>query len=277
MTMPTPKISIIMPFYNAAAYLDQAIQSILNQTLTDFEFIIINDASTDGSDKVIAQYLADSRIIYIKNESNVGIVKNLNHGLKIANADLIARMDGDDISDITRLAKQYEFMLANQDVVAVGCDIKIINQLGKEIDRRTKPVDFNYIKTHALTYLPLVHATGLYRKSALELIGGYRSEYLYCEDLDLVYRLVYSGLKISNIPEFLYSYRYHDNSVAHRSKELAKKIYKLRQEIIAKFNLKLSIKDKILIYLQYVVGLTLSGRHKQWIEGLYKILFSHGK
>ena len=116
-----------MPFYNAARFLDAAILSILNQTFTDFEFIVINDASTDNADDIVKKYLYDQRIVYIKNDHNLGIVANLNHGLRIATAPIIARMDGDDVSDVTRLEKQFNFLINHPEVAAVGTYIKIID------------------------------------------------------------------------------------------------------------------------------------------------------
>lgn len=272
-----PKISIIMPFYNAADFLDQAIGSIMNQIFGDFELILINDGSTDGSDNIVKKYLSDPRIVYLKNSNNIGIVKNLNKGLEVARTDFIARMDGDDISEKTRLAKLYNFLNENQDISAVGSFIKIIDKNGKEIDKRTKPIDFNFMKDNILIYSPLVHASTMFRKSAVVDVGKYWQEHLYCEDLDLFYRLVFSGYKLANIPEYLYQYRYHENSVAHQSKTVAKKLYQLRQKTIKEFGLKIRFKVKFLIYLQYLVGVIFSGRQRQYLEGLYKNIFYHGK
>ena len=272
-----PKISVIMPFYNAARFLDAAILSILNQTFTDFEFIVINDASTDNADDIVKKYLYDQRIVYIKNDHNLGIVANLNHGLRIATAPIIARMDGDDVSDVTRLEKQFNFLINHPEVAAVGTYIKIIDTTDTVIDQRTKPTDFSHIKKDLIIYSPLVHATVMFRKQAIEVVGTYRPEYLYCEDLDLFYRLIYSGYRVSNIPEFLYHYRYHEHSVAHRSNIVAKKLFRLRHETIKNFHLRPNLFQQAMIYLQYVAGTIFSGRQRQRMEGFYKTIFYHGK
>ncbi|NUM25234.1 MAG: glycosyltransferase [Candidatus Buchananbacteria bacterium] len=277
MSSQTPKISVIMPFYNAAAFLAPALESILNQTFRDFELILINDASTDNSDQIVQRYLTDQRIIYIKNKVNQGIVFNLNLALQRAQSEIIARMDGDDVCEPDRFAKQYEFLQQHPEVAAVGSFIKIIDENGKIIDQRTKPVDFEQMKKKLLVYSPVVHASLLYRKSAVLALGGYRDKYLYCEDIDLFYRLVYSGHILANIPEFLYYYRYHHDSVAHRSKLLAKKMLLLRHETITSFSLKVPRKQWLMIYLQYFIGIGLSGRQRQMFEGWYKKIFYHGK
>ena len=266
-----------MPFYNAQGYLAEALESILNQTFQDFELILINDASTDGSDEVVQKYLADLRIKYFKNEVNQGIVFNLNLALKEANAELIARMDGDDISDLSRFAKQYQFMQQHPQVSAVGSFVKIIDEQGKIIDQRTKPTDFKEMKKRLLVYSPVVHASLMCCKKDILAVGGYRDKYLYCEDLDLFYRLVYSGYVLGNIPEFLYQYRYHLGSVAHRSRLLAKRLFNLRIETISNFKLKISFLQKLMIFAQYLVGVSLSGRARQTLEGLYKKIFYHAK
>jgi glycosyltransferase involved in cell wall biosynthesis len=110
--MNAPEISIVLPAYNCEAFLTEAIESILNQTLKDFELIIINDGSTDKTEDVVKSF-SDARIIYLKNETNSGLVYTLNKGIDIAKGKYIARMDGDDISLPTRLAKQKAILDEN--------------------------------------------------------------------------------------------------------------------------------------------------------------------
>ena len=268
-----PKISVIMPFYNDQKFLDQAIASIVNQTFKDFEFIIINDASTEDADKIVQKYLLDERIIYVKNIENQGIVKNLNHGLKIAKADIIARMDGDDVAEPARFSNQFTFLEQNKDIDVVGSFVKIIDENDAQTDQRTKPIDPELIKKDLIIYSPVVHPAVMFRKDVINSVGGYRQQYLFSEDIDLWYRVVYSGHKISNVPEFLLNYRYHKNSTGHQSTQNAIREFKLRKDTIKKFNLKLSLKKWFLIYLQLIVGIFLSGRSRQSLEGFYKKMF----
>src|SRR3989339_816276 len=123
-----PQISVIMPFRNAEKFLDQSIQSILNQTFTDFEFIIINDASTDASDRIVSKYLDDPRVVYLKNNKQLGTTKNLNKGLRLSKAFIIARMDGDDISILTRLEKQLKVLQNDKKISIVGSFAETIDE-----------------------------------------------------------------------------------------------------------------------------------------------------
>jgi len=272
-----PKISVVMPFYNAANFLDESISSILKQTFKDFELILINDASTDHSDKIVSNYLSDPRIIYVKNETNQGIVKNLNKGINIAKAEIIARMDGDDISLPKRFSKQYEFLKNHPDISVVGSFVKIIDSESKIIDQRTKPTNPAEISKKIISYSPLVHPSTMFRKRDVLEVGLYREEYIYVEDIDLWYRLIFSGKEISNIDDFLLHYRYHQGSTAHNAKANAVRAYKLRRQTIKDFDLKIGLKNYILIYSQFLVGVLFSGRTRQAIEGIYKKLFYHGK
>jgi glycosyltransferase involved in cell wall biosynthesis len=132
-----PLISVVMPVYNAAQYLREAIDSILNQTFRDFEFIIINDGSTDRSLEIIQSY-NDDRIRLI-NQKNTGLAKALNNGIAIAKSDFIARMDADDISIPERLTSQFSFLESNVDVVAVGSNAEVIDKEGNHVYCTAQP------------------------------------------------------------------------------------------------------------------------------------------
>jgi GT2 family glycosyltransferase len=123
----------------------------------------------------------------------------------------------------------------------------------------------------------VVHPSVMYRKSAVLAVGGYREGYIYVEDIDLWYRLVYSGYKISNVPKFLLKYRYHAGSTAHQARLNAVKAFKLRKATINNFKLKINFNQKLSIYLQFLVGIFFSGRQRQAVEGWYKKIFYHGK
>ena len=139
------RISIIMPAYNAEKYIREAIESILNQTYTDFEFIIINDGSTDKTKEIIKSY-SDPRIVYMENEENSGIVVTLNKGLKCAQGEYIARMDSDDISLPDRFEKQIAYMDKHKDVGVLGTSIIIF---GEGIKEQIYQFDSKYKKAKA--------------------------------------------------------------------------------------------------------------------------------
>lgn len=269
-----PKVSVIMPFYNCEKYLDKAISSILNQTFQDFEFIIINDASSDRSDEIVKKYLTDKKIVYIKNRERKGIVYNLNKGIEIAKADIIARMDGDDISEPQRLEVQYQFLQRNPNIALVGCFAKLINEKGEICGRKIKPITHKEIKKDILIYSPFIHPTIMIRKDVFKKVGFYKEECFWCEDIDLWYRIIFSGYEVANIPQYLYQYRITDNSVVFKyARQVALKNFRLRKEAIKEFKLKPSLKEYFFMYLHLFLGLILTGRQKEKLQNLYKKLF----
>ncbi len=135
--MNNPKVSVIIAFRNGEKFLEEAVESILNQTLTDFELILIDDASIDNTDIIIGKYKYNSRVKYIKNSERKGKSYNLNYGISLSNSKYIAIMDGDDISNPARLAKQYAFLKDNADIAVVGCFFEIIDERGIVVDKRT--------------------------------------------------------------------------------------------------------------------------------------------
>ena len=271
MNNSSPRVTLIVPFYNCERYLTETLDSICAQTFTDFECILINDASTDGSEKVVNRYLHDSRIIYRKNEQRVGIVANLNTGIQLAKGEYIARMDGDDVSEPSRLEAQVAFLDEQKDIDMVGTFAQVIDSASKSTGRFIKkPTSSKEITRDVIVYLTVIHGTTLMRRGIFDRIGMYRQEYLYCEDVDFTYRFLFSGLKAGNIPEYLYRYRYHDQSTAHTARANALRAFRLRRATIRQFHLKLTPKQWGLIFAQFIVGYTLSGRQRQKIERMYK-------
>lgn len=137
--MKKPKISVIMSVYNGMPYLKEAVQSILKQTFKDFEFIVVNDASTDDSWQYL-KGLNDKRIKLIINEKNLGLATSLNDGIKIAKGNFIARMDADDVSKPDRLEVQYKFLTKNPEIDLCGSWADIIDEKGKIVAEKKYPV-----------------------------------------------------------------------------------------------------------------------------------------
>ena len=124
-----PKVSVVMPAYNAEAYIGAAMESILSQSFGDFEFLILNDCSTDGTEAIIQSY-DDPRIVYIKNEKNMGVAATLNKGLAAAQGEYIARMDADDFSLPQRFEKQVAYLDAHPEVVVLGTQVQFFSDRG---------------------------------------------------------------------------------------------------------------------------------------------------
>ncbi|MFZ2190150.1 MAG: glycosyltransferase [Candidatus Magasanikiibacteriota bacterium] len=269
-----PKISVIMPFYNDEKYLEETVESILVQTFVDFEFIIINDYSKDKSGEIIKKYLSDQRIRYFNNLENKGIVDNTNMAIEKARAEFIAIVDHDDLSDPTRLQKEFDFLTNNPDYALVSSFVKYIDSVGKEIGFSTQSISNEDIRKDIFLHCPFWNPACMFRKSVWQEVGKYRKQYELCQDYDLLFRIVYSGYKVANLPEFLLKYRIHvTNASFKRVRELEKKCYHLRIEMVKKFNLKLSWKEKLFMWAHLILGYSLSGYQKKKIETLFKKIF----
>jgi glycosyltransferase involved in cell wall biosynthesis len=169
-----PKISVIMSIYNGEKYLRGALESILNQTLRDFEFIIINDGSEDGT-RAILDSCHDTRIRVIHQE-NIGLTESLNKGLEIARGIYIARMDADDISHINRLEKEAAFLDANKDVGLVGTFGIRIDENGKEGHLLSFPTTDEKLRKSLERDCPFLHGSVMYRKECIDRVGNYRKK-----------------------------------------------------------------------------------------------------
>jgi glycosyltransferase involved in cell wall biosynthesis len=205
----SPAISVIMPVYNTAQYLREAIDSILNQSFTDFEFIIIDDASTDGSKEIIKSY-SDKRIILIENEINKGYVFGLNYAISIAKGEYVARMDSDDISIITRLQEQILFLKENPSIKLCGSYYEVINS--KKVV--SMPTDHDEIIKYMLTRNSFAHPTVLINRLFLiENNLTYDEKLIPAEDYGLWINISRIGI-VANIPKVLLKYRIHSNQIS---------------------------------------------------------------
>lgn len=203
--MSEPLISIIMPVHNCRKYIKDAIESILNQTYKNFELIIMDYASSDGTSELIKSY-TDSRINY-RTLEKIGIAVALNYGLSLANGDLIARMDGDDIMVHNKLQKQYDFLNQNKDVHLVGTNFYYIDKQGKKLFYKRFPEHHNDIEFSMPITISILHPTILTYKEVLLKVGKYNEKFTDSEDNELFLRMLEKGNKMYNLQEPLYSYR----------------------------------------------------------------------
>lgn len=221
MTGEKSKVTVLMPVYNGEKYLAQAMDSILNQIFTDFEFLIIDDGSVDGSMDIIRKY-NDQRIKIVKNEENLGLVDTLNKGLELANSKYIARMDCDDVSLPERLKKQVEYMEAHEDVGICGTWYKIFGDGNKDRVMQL-PVEYEALKTSLFFNSYLGHPTVMMRKVFIDKYNlRYDSTHLHAEDYGLWTRCSFL-FPIVNIPEVLLHYRISPNSVCQNHQEQQRK------------------------------------------------------
>lgn len=219
-----PKVSVIMPVYNGKRFLREAIDSILNQTFTDFEFIIINDGSTDRTQEIIDSY-NDARLVVIKNQQNIGLPGSLNKGLEIARGEYITRMDADDISTPDRLAKQVKFLDEYKHIGYVSNFWLLIRENGVEIGVLEVPTTHKEMQKEYLTLYCFNHGSSMFRKSCQKEIGFYRPEFECAEDGDFCLRFS-EKFQTANIPEPLYRRRMHPESLS------ASKLFQDKREFV---------------------------------------------
>jgi glycosyltransferase involved in cell wall biosynthesis len=214
-----PLVSVVMSVYNSASYLREAIDSILNQTYPNFEFLIINDGSTDDSLNIIKSY-QDNRIVLINNDGNKGLIYSLNKGFEVATGKYIARMDGDDISLSTRFETQVSFLETNLHVGVVGCDYNCFDQ--SSVQQIESIHASGEIKSFLLFTATMCHPTLMLRKRVLEMNQfRYSENAKYVEDYDLWTRLIFKT-NFSNIAKTLFKYRDHSNQVSHTFSDIQK-------------------------------------------------------
>ena len=230
----TPKVSVLIATFNREHFIVETIESVKKQTFTDWEMIIVDDASTDNTERVVKDFIGgDSRIKYFKNKINLGISKSRNRGLSFATGTYVAPLDSDDIwLDENKLAKQVEFLDANPDYALIGGGIMYIDKDSKPIRKTLYPIYDSVIRNIILQYNPFPHSTVMFRRSVALEVGSYGEEYKTCEDYDL-WMKIGMKYKFTNMPKVLAGYRVHGGNIT-RNKRLSVAATVL--EIVKKYN-----------------------------------------
>jgi len=229
--MKEPKISVVMSAYNSDIHIDKAIESILAQDFSDFEFIIIDDNSSDATFRILSDYKKkDDRIHIIKNESNMGLAASLNKGIKIAKGQYIARQDADDISMRNRISRQLEFLEQNKDISMTGTFYEILGENGKLLYKIRLPCLDAEIKEYLKSVNCFCHGSVMFRRSALEKIGFYPEQYRCSQDYALWLKMS-KDYKLANMPEFLYKLNLHEKATSVKNKnEQWKCIFRIKND-----------------------------------------------
>jgi glycosyltransferase involved in cell wall biosynthesis len=206
-------ISIVMSAYNSERFISDSISSILNQTYEDWELVIINDASSDNTLKIIDQFSEkDSRIKLIDNENNLGLTVSLNVGIKNSNGEFIARLDSDDLAEPFRLDTQFNYLRTHSDVGLVGSGAYLINSYGNKIGSMNVMSQQYFVNKFLIHLNPFIHSSIMVRREALNNIGSYREKFRYSQDYDLILRL-HDKYTLSNISMPLIRWRVSDGSL----------------------------------------------------------------
>lgn len=209
----SPALSVLMPAYNPGIHLVEAVRSILEQTYSDFELIVVDDGSTDDIVALLKEFEADDRLQIVHNERNLGLITTLNKGLALCRASLIARMDADDICDRQRFERQVAFLAANQNIDIVGGAIEFFGNI-------PKPTVFQFPTVHEairpamLFFCPLAHPALMFRRELVDRgLLRYDDGFRHAEDYHLWSRLLLK-VRSANLPEVVLNYRLHKSQVS---------------------------------------------------------------
>jgi len=211
--MTRPAISVVMSVYNGEEYLAEAVESILAQTFGDFEFIVIDDGSTDGTARMLAEYAARDGRVRVVTQENRGRPAALNLGMEMAQADLIARMDADDVALPERFERQVKFLEAHREVGLLGTGVEHIGPRGQRLGALIAPTEDREIRETMRRWCAFRHPTVMMRKAAALAAGGYRSALRDADDYDLWLRMA-ERTRMANLPQILLRYRIHPKQVS---------------------------------------------------------------
>lgn len=217
-----PTVSVLMPVYNGERYLREAVDSILRQSFTDFEFVIVDDGSTDGT-RAVLDGIDDPRLRVISNERNVGVTRALNIGLEAARGRYIARLDADDVAHRERLARQVAVLEANADIVLLGSGYDAIDEAGVVVERIRRPLTDAEFRWMALLHAPVIHPSVMFRAWLIRDLGlRYDVGLVTGQDYDMWARMLAYG-KAARLGEPLVTWRRHVDAVgvARRRQQVA--------------------------------------------------------
>jgi hypothetical protein len=219
---PAPLVSVVTCVFNGERFLREAVESILGQTFKDLEFIIIDDGSTDGTARILAEYERKDPRVRVYHHENRGIAKSANRGCGLARGKYIARMDADDVAMPDRFERQVDFLSKNPEAGLVGGAVEMIDGAGKRLFFDQPPLEDEAIRAALLSFgFPIYQPTVMMRKAAFEAAGGYRAPFVPADDYDLWLRIA-QRWRVANLPEVLLRRRLHSQQISIRA---------LRQEV----------------------------------------------
>ncbi len=229
----SPSISIILSTWNGAEFLSKSIESVLEQTYKNFEFIIVDDGSTDRTPEILRDYAKrDPRIKIITNDENIGLTKSLNKAIRVAHGKYIARQDADDISLPQRLEKQIEYLLNHPEIKVLGTFGYLIAQEAKILGKEIVPVSSQAIKKTLIKRNPFIHSSVMIEKEIIDKIGRYNERFKTSQDYELWFRILRVA-RGQNLPLFLVKKRYRPTMISFsKNKEQLKYMLFLQREAI---------------------------------------------
>jgi len=260
-----------MPAYNSEKYISVAIDSILNQSFKDFEFIIIDDGSTDTTWEIIQEYAEkDVRIVPVRNEENLKTTKTLNKGVNLAKGKYLVRMDADDWSYPYRIQKQFEFMEQNPNVVVSGGSIEVCDENLNVKNKRKYPNSDVDIRKKIFRYNPFAHPSIIMRKDKVIEVGMYDEKLPLTQDYDLYFRLGNAG-KFANLDKILIKLRTHSQSSSmSKEKEQERIAIQTRFKANKEYGYEMTLIDKAYSVIQWLSIYIVPGKIKFWLFNLFR-------
>jgi len=248
----SPLVSVIMPAYNSEKYISEAIDSILDQSFKDFEFIIIDDGSSDRTWEIIQEYKKkDRRVVVARNEKNLNNYACRNQGIKIAKGRYIVWQDSDDISILDRLEKLVNFMERNFEVGICGSYMQIFND-NRNLNIRKYSTNDKELRKEIFRYSPIAQPSAIIRKECYTEIGYYNEKYDATQDLDMTFRIG-SKYKLANIPEVLIRYRVHSGSLTYKKvKKQINNALKIRKYYSKSFGYKIDFSGRLACTIAWI-------------------------
>lgn len=268
-----PRVSVLLPVYNGARYVRDAIDSILGQSYRDFEFLIINDGSTDGTREILDS-LVDPRV-RVFHKHNEGLGKTLNRGLKLATGEYVARIDADDAAEPERLKRQVEYLESHPDIAVLGTALKVSYSDGTEVIRQ-RPLRQEDVLRHIIKVCPVAHPSVMMRRSVILGLGGYdvshdgslgRSAGM---DYHLWVRVLANGYGLANLPDPLVIHRKVATSITGKKSLSFKLFERARLRLWAKRELRLGARAYIDVLLVSIM--TVFNQYGLKLDRIFNLL-----
>lgn len=259
-----------MPVFNARDFLKESIESVLNQSFCDYEFIIVDDCSTDGSDSLIKKYaLLDKRIKFFQNSENLGIAANRNKCFKLSTGNYVAWQDADDISLPKRMQHQIDFLENNKSVGIVGGVIQLFNSSGI-LGIRKYPNDDAGIRRYIYRYSTIAQPAMMLRRDALLQAGSYNLKFPPAEDLDMTFR-VGQNWRLANLNEVIVRYRVNKQSATLRGmRKMEVNSSIIRRKYFKTKGFKATYGDRIFCFMHLISIYTVPSRLKYFAFNLFR-------
>ena len=226
------RVTVLLAVYNGERYLREAVDSVLAQTFSDFELLVVDDGSTDGTEEILHSY-RDPRIRVLRNEQNHGLTSSLNRGLASARGEYVVRQDADDISVPERLAKQIELLDTRGDLVLVGSSHRRIGVQGEPLGLRQAPTQPTEIRWRLLFVNAFAHTSAVLRRKILDAVGAYDESFRYAQDYDLWSRIAWR-FQVAAVAEPLVSYRLTSSSMTSTEERAEAEVESIARRNIAR-------------------------------------------